>query len=148
MSAALGPLAYGAAATTPDGLGACAGGSAGTARAVDAAVRGIIEVSYARAREILEAHDTHPLRLAEALIEHETLDREQIEEVLRSQAPCGQASPRTRNLPGSRAWWPHEKPAERTSLRSPGSRTKGWRRRVPSLTADPFVLGHNLCAEQ
>ena len=94
MSDALGPLAYGAATAAPDrlsGSGASAGISADTARAIDAAVRGIVEVNYARAREILETHETDLRRLAEALIERETLDSEEIEEVLRSRAPCGPA---------------------------------------------------------
>ena len=106
MSDALGPLAYGAAAGTPDrlsGSGPHVGLSADTARASDAAVRGIVESNYARAREILEAHETDLRRLAEALIEHETLDREQIEAVLH--APPGPvlewepdpAGPRARN---------------------------------------------------
>ena len=92
MSDALGPLAYGASAVDRSlGPGMGAGLSAETARAVDVAVRGIVESNYVRARELLEAHESDLRRLAEALIEQETLDGEQIEAVLKGQGPPGPA---------------------------------------------------------
>ena len=57
--------------------------SEGTARAIDAAVREIIDRNYARASQILEARMDALHAMAEALIRHETIGREQIDAIMR-----------------------------------------------------------------
>jgi cell division protease FtsH len=53
-----------------------------TACAIDQAVREIIERNYLRARRILEANLDPLHRMAAALIEYETIDREQIQAIM------------------------------------------------------------------
>jgi cell division protease FtsH len=53
-----------------------------TAKGVDDAIRAIIERNYAKAKHILECRITSLHDMASALMTHETLDRQQIEEIL------------------------------------------------------------------
>ena len=53
-----------------------------TARDIDGEVRRIIDAAYARAKEILGAHKEKLIALAEALLEYETLDGAEIEEII------------------------------------------------------------------
>lgn len=53
-----------------------------TAREIDEEVRSIIDFSYSRAKEILTQNRERLILLAEALIEHETLDASEIEEIV------------------------------------------------------------------
>ena len=53
-----------------------------TAKAIDEEIRAIIDHNYGRAREIVDKHRNKMVRLAEALIEHETLDRTQFEQLM------------------------------------------------------------------
>jgi cell division protease FtsH len=66
--------------------------SEGTARAIDVAVREVIDRNYARASQILEAHQEDLHLMAEALIRHETIDRGQINAIMQR---------RDRGLPAS-----------------------------------------------
>jgi cell division protease FtsH len=62
-----------------------------TARIIDAEARTLIEEGQRRAREILSARRAALNSLAAALTEHEVMDREQVERLLREQA--GESSP-------------------------------------------------------
>jgi cell division protease FtsH len=53
-----------------------------TAREIDEEVRNIIEFSYNRAKEIISQNRDRLVTLAEALIEHETLDASEIEQII------------------------------------------------------------------
>ncbi|HUJ72652.1 MAG TPA: ATP-dependent zinc metalloprotease FtsH [Verrucomicrobiae bacterium] len=53
-----------------------------TARDIDGEVRRIIDAAYARAKEILDTHKERLIALAEALLEYETLDGAEIEEII------------------------------------------------------------------
>jgi cell division protease FtsH len=53
-----------------------------TSRDIDEEIRSIIDLCYARAREIITTHRDRLIALAEALLEYETLDAEQIEEIV------------------------------------------------------------------
>jgi cell division protease FtsH len=87
MSEKLGPLGY---CETDDALflGRSAAQlrslSTGTARAIDQEIRAIVDGNYARARSILTIHLETLHRMAEALIEHETIDGAQIDAILRA----------------------------------------------------------------
>jgi cell division protease FtsH len=68
--------------------------SENTARAIDDEVRSIIDAAYARAREIIVQNHDKLVALAEALIEYETLDAAEIDEIIET----GKLSkPRTRS---------------------------------------------------
>jgi cell division protease FtsH len=58
-----------------------------TAREIDEEVRAIIEFSYNRAKEILNKYRDRLVALAEALIEHETLDASDIERIIENENP-------------------------------------------------------------
>jgi len=53
-----------------------------TAREVDEEVRSVIESSYNRAKDILSKHQDRLIALAEALLEHETLDATEIRQLI------------------------------------------------------------------
>jgi ATP-dependent Zn protease len=87
MSDTLGPLAY-----CDDGEQPFLDGKAvrikrvseGTARAIDAAVREVVDRNYARARQILEARLDALHLMAEALTRYEAIDRDQINAIMRA----------------------------------------------------------------
>jgi cell division protease FtsH len=62
-----------------------------TAREIDEEVRGIIEFSYSRAKEILNQHRSRLIALAEALLERETLDAAEIEQIIEVDGGSSQA---------------------------------------------------------
>jgi cell division protease FtsH len=92
MSEKLGPLTFGRDHTSQflGGLGTEERNySEETARAIDAEVREILEAQHTRAREILERCHEVLERMAARLLEVETLDRSDLEEILgRSLAPA------------------------------------------------------------
>jgi len=53
-----------------------------TSRKIDAEIHRIIDTEYARAKQILESHRTALDKIAEALLEHETLDGKHVLEIL------------------------------------------------------------------
>ncbi|MEE3487666.1 MAG: ATP-dependent zinc metalloprotease FtsH [Bulleidia sp.] len=53
---------------------------------IDQEVRKIVNGCHDKAREVLEAHKTELIRIAEALIEHETLTSEQIQKVVKGES--------------------------------------------------------------
>jgi cell division protease FtsH len=55
-----------------------------TAREIDEEVRSIVDLCYARAKEILVQHRDKLIGLAEALIEYETLDAPEVMEIIRT----------------------------------------------------------------
>ncbi len=87
MSERLGPLAY-VEKEESGFLGASyhKDYSEETAKEIDDEVRGIINTQYARAYKLLEGERPKLDRLAEALLERETLDREEIEAVMEDKA--------------------------------------------------------------
>jgi cell division protease FtsH len=56
--------------------------SEATAQKIDAQIRAIIDAQYERATDILKEHDTALVTLAEALLEHETLEGKHVKEIL------------------------------------------------------------------
>ncbi len=61
--------------------------SDGTAHAIDEEVRSVIEANYARAKGILEGHLDKLHAMADALVKYETIDDEQIREIMAGLAP-------------------------------------------------------------
>ncbi len=57
--------------------------SESTAVTVDGEIRRIIETNYKRAEDVLRTHRDQLDRLTEALLEHETLDREEVDWIMR-----------------------------------------------------------------
>jgi cell division protease FtsH len=57
------------------------------AAAIDKQVRAVLESSYGRAKEILQAQKDKLVRLAEALLEQETIDRETFEAMMAEVSP-------------------------------------------------------------
>ncbi len=104
MSDELGPLAYG----DDDDRSFLYGSDApiknvsnDTARAIDRAVRTIIDRNYSRARNILECNVQTLHRMAGALLEDETLDHEQIQTLMQGRDP-GLPASRTGAVPRCR----------------------------------------------
>ena len=58
-----------------------------TARKIDEVVRGVIDRAYQRAREILTAKNDTLEAMAQALLQYETIDREQIAAIMAGQEP-------------------------------------------------------------
>lgn len=61
--------------------------SDGTAHTIDEEVRAIIEANYNRARDILTEHIDILHMMAEALIRYETIDRQQIDDIMNGRPP-------------------------------------------------------------
>ena len=87
MSEKLGPQNYGAKDHDPflgrsmGGGGSAASFSSETAKEVDVEVRKFIDTNYKRAKNILKKHEDKLHLLSEALLEHETLDKKQIDDL-------------------------------------------------------------------
>ena len=58
-----------------------------TARRIDAAVRGVIDAAYGRAKEILTTNLDKLNAMAEALLQYETIDVEQIDAIMAGRVP-------------------------------------------------------------
>jgi len=58
-----------------------------TARLIDEEVRNIIDAAHGQARDLLESHAKQLHVMAEALIKYETLDKEQIDQVMEGREP-------------------------------------------------------------
>ena len=58
-----------------------------TARTIDAEVRNIIDRNYKRAKEILKKHAKELKSMAEALMKYETIDRQQIIDIMEGREP-------------------------------------------------------------
>lgn len=91
LSEKLGPLKYAEDDDQPF-LGATAGSrsapvSGETARLIDEEVRRIIDECYARARVILEENEEKLHLMADALMEYETLDSDQISDIMEGMPP-------------------------------------------------------------
>jgi len=61
--------------------------SDGTAHAIDEEVRRVIETNYKHAREILETNLDKLHKMAEALIKYETIDEEQLKDIMAGRPP-------------------------------------------------------------
>ena len=90
MTSALGPMVYaenegevflGRSVTKTTNM------SEETMRKVDAEVRRIIDEQYAQARRLIEEHSEHMHAMAKALLEWETIDTEQIDDILAGKEP-------------------------------------------------------------
>ena len=58
-----------------------------TAQAIDAEVRKIIDRNYKRAKEILKKHEKELKSMADALMKYETIDRQQIVDIMEGREP-------------------------------------------------------------
>jgi cell division protease FtsH len=56
-------------------------------RKVDAEVRSIIDAQYSRARQLIEEHSDKMHAMAKALLEWETIDAEQVEDIMQGRPP-------------------------------------------------------------
>lgn len=90
MTSALGPMVYaenegevflGRSVTKTTNM------SEETMRKVDAEVRRIIDEQYVLARRLIEEHSEHMHAMAKALLEWETIDTEQIDDILAGKEP-------------------------------------------------------------
>jgi len=61
--------------------------SAGTSDAIDSEIKRLLQDSYERARVILKTNTKELKSLADALIKYETLDAEEVKEVLEGRLP-------------------------------------------------------------
>ena len=66
-----------------------------TMQAVDAEIRRILDEQYKRAREPIEGHQKEMLRMAKALLDWETIDGDQIDDILAGNEPRPPKSPVT-----------------------------------------------------
>ena len=66
-----------------------------TMQAVDAEIRRILDEQYNRARTLIEEHKTEMHRMAKALLDWETIDGEQIDEILAGKEPHPPKTPET-----------------------------------------------------
>ncbi|OFZ80146.1 MAG: cell division protein FtsH [Bdellovibrionales bacterium RIFOXYD1_FULL_53_11] len=88
MSDALGPLSFGQkeeAIFLGREISQRRDYSENTAQMIDREVRDVVERNFARAKELLQNHMQQLHQVAAALLEHETLDGEEIEKVLRGE---------------------------------------------------------------
>ncbi|MGA8277578.1 MAG: ATP-dependent zinc metalloprotease FtsH [Rhodanobacteraceae bacterium] len=80
-----------------------------TARKIDEAVRGVIDRAYERAREILTTNRDKLQCMAEALLQYETIDRDQIASIMAGREPgppkdwSGESKPGGSGGPGTRS---------------------------------------------
>jgi len=58
-----------------------------TAHAIDEEIRAIIDNNYRRAQQILEGHMEHLHTMAEALVKYETIDEQQIKDIMAGKEP-------------------------------------------------------------
>jgi cell division protease FtsH len=72
-----------------------------TARKIDEVVRGVIDRAYSRAREILTAKMATLEAMAGALLQYETIDREQIAEIMAGRVPNPPKNWASDSKPGS-----------------------------------------------
>ena len=66
-----------------------------TMQAVDAEIRRILDEQYKRARELIEGHQKEMHRMAKALLDWETIDGDQIDDILAGNEPRPSKSPVT-----------------------------------------------------
>jgi cell division protease FtsH len=99
--------------------------SEATAHEIDAEVKGIVLTGYTRARGILEEHGDSLVRIAEALLEREVLDAEQISTLVKGEML---AAPQ---LPDSDA---HDETVEAEAARTKTEKNKG---ESPAVLPEP-----------
>jgi cell division protease FtsH len=58
-----------------------------TARTIDQEIRGIIDRNYDRAEQILREHESKLHMMAEALMQYETIDAHQIDDIMDGRKP-------------------------------------------------------------
>jgi cell division protease FtsH len=58
-----------------------------TAHSIDEEVRRIVEENYAEATRVLKAHDDKLHAMADALMKYETIDRDQIDDIMNGRPP-------------------------------------------------------------
>lgn len=90
MSEKMGPVSFGRREDAPflgRELGHQRDFSEQTALDIDEEVRRIVEENYARARNILSEHNAILEKIAQSLLEHETLDRKNIDAIIDELAP-------------------------------------------------------------
>jgi cell division protease FtsH len=98
MSSKLGPLTYGRSLASrflagPIPVGDERNFSEETARAIDGEIRSVVEGQQGRAREMLERRRGALERLAEALLDRETIERGELEAIV-AEPPRGDGSVR------------------------------------------------------
>ena len=81
-----------------------------TMQAVDAEIRRILDEQYKRARQVIEEHQEEMHRMAKALLDWETIDSDQIDDILAGKEPRAPKAPVTGSAKPAPA--KEEKPAE------------------------------------
>ena len=96
-----------------------------TMQAVDAEIRRILDEQYKRARELIEGHQKEMHRMAKALLDWETIDGDQIDDILAGNEPRPPKSPVTGSAkPEPRKEEPVQEakaPADEASAEAPAS---------------------------
>jgi cell division protease FtsH len=112
MSDLMGPMVY----TDPEGesflgrsMGATRNISEATLQKVDAEIRKIIDTQYAVAQNILTVHASKVEAMTAALMEYETIDAEQIKDILNDR-PVQPPKPPASSVPGAEAQQPPAAP--------------------------------------
>ena len=90
-----------------------------TMQAVDAEIRRILDEQYARARKLIEEHQGEMHRMAQALLDWETIDSEQIDDILAGKEPRPPKAPITGSAKPAAA-----KPAEAEAGSGPEKATE------------------------
>jgi cell division protease FtsH len=88
-----------------------------TAHVIDEEIRNLIDGNYQRARDILTRDMDKLHKMAEALIKYETIDEEQIRDIMAGRDPRPPADWEDRDLPSSGS-----KPRERRDGEAPSGR--------------------------
>ncbi len=101
-----------------------------TSRRIDQEIRRIVETGYTRAREVLEEHGDQLDRMAEALLEYETLNGDDIDKIMRGEplperrpdtAPQPAPQPRRGSVPSTSRPSPQPPAGGPTPSPQPGS---------------------------
>ena len=93
-----------------------------TMQAVDAEIRRILDEQYKRARELIEGHQKEMHRMAKALLDWETIDGDQIDDILAGNEPRPPKAPVTGSAkPEPRKEEKVEEPVQEASAEAPAS---------------------------
>ena len=100
-----------------------------TMQEVDAEIRRILEEQYRRARDLIESHQQEMHRMAKALLDWETIDGEQIDDILAGKEPRPPKAPLTgspsstsrKDKSQEQALQPASEPEEKTEVKPVGN---------------------------
>ena len=97
-----------------------------TARKIDEVVRGVIDRAYERAREILVANMDKLEAMAGALLQYETIDREQIAAIMAGNVPNPPKDWTDDSKPAGQWGWSGQTARGKPDRRTGGAVSRGW----------------------